>query len=136
MQGSHSVSFTVSDILALVLAFLGFVGTTGMLVMNLKVTTAVQAQKADFEKQFTKLELQIERGRLEASQEHSAVKLNIAELRTRIAEESNTQLSRMMRDIQNTFMNRQLSEQMHAQNTQRLDALGERLKQIEEKVNL
>jgi len=134
--GNHGVQFTVAEILAVVLAFLGAVGTTSMLIMNLKVTTAVQMQKAETTQQFSRIELQIERARSESNQEHSAVKLQLAELRTKIAEESNARLERMMRDVQNTYTDRRVSEQMHASNTQRFDEIIARMEKIEEKINL
>lgn len=141
------VSFTTSDVLALVLAFLGFVGTTGMLIMNLKVTSAVQEQRAAFEKEFAattaasaasfgKLELQLERTRLEMTRDHNQVKLDIAELRAKIAEDYSAQMQKVMADVQRTFMNRRVSEEMHASNSRRLDEMNERLQRIEEKINV
>lgn len=130
------MTFSVSDIIALVLAFLGLVGTTSVLVMNLKVTAAIQTQEANTEKKFAALELQIERSRSETARDHAQVKLDIANLRTKLAEDQNTLLSSLMRDVQGTFMNRQVSEGMHAENTRRLDELAVRLDRIEEKINV
>ena len=135
MKGSF-VALTVSDIIALTLAFLGLIGTGSMLIMNLKIRTAMQAQQVAFDGRFTSVELKVEGARLELSREHAKLELQIANFRTKVAEDQSLLLGKIMADMQERFTNRGASEAMHQANSQRLDAIDDRLERIEQKVNL
>ena len=131
-----TVTLSMSEVIALILAFFGFVGTTSMLVMNLQIRSSMQSQQVSFETKFSSVELKIENARLESSKEHSKVALEIANLRTKLAEDQGTLLAKVMTDMQNTFANRAAAETMHGANSQRLDGIDGRLEKLEEKINL
>jgi len=125
---------TTGDVIAVVLAFLGFIGTTSMLIMNLKVSSALSELKGSFEKELAKVELRIESARSESSRGTTGVQLELANLRTKLAEELSNMYNQVMRNMENTYMNRQTSITMHEANQKRLDLIERRLTSMEERL--
>jgi hypothetical protein len=101
---------TVSEIVSLVLAFLGFLGTISMLVMNLRVTGAMAELRASFAGDLAALKVQIAHTRGEFVQD----------LFSKLREAG--------------FITVRESERMHDENKARLNSIEERLGRMEERL--
>lgn len=112
---------------ALVLGALGFLGTTGTLIMNLSIRSAMRAGDL-------KIEQAVSVSRAEAAREAAELKVEMANLRTKVAEGQAGMYEKIMDNLQRTYMNRDVSQSMHAANTQRLDQIEKRLVSIEERL--
>lgn len=119
---------------ALVVGALGFIGTVGMLVMNLSIRTAMQTGDKHQSERANKIEGMISEARAEAAKEASELKVEVANLRTKIAEEHSAMYQRIMDNMDKTYMNREASVSMHNANTKRLDLIESRLTSIEERL--
>lgn len=130
--GNPIVNVSLSNVIALTLAFLGFVGTVSMLVMNLKVTGSMATQAATFEMRFSQVELKIVSASAQAGHDYGQVQVELANLRTELAGDH----ARFLQSLQSMFVNRDVSTTMHAANVDRLDKIDARLQRIEGKINL
>lgn len=112
---------------ALVLGVLGFLGTTGMLVMNLSIRSAMRSGDL-------KIEQAISVARSEAAREAADLKVELANLRTKVAEGQAGMYEKIMENMSRTYMNREASQSMHEANSQRLDRIEGRLTAMEERL--
>lgn len=122
------------EIVAIILAFLGFVGTTSMLIMNLRVTGAVKDLEAHFMRDLSKVELSIIKSSSAAKEDVGGLKLDLANMRTRLAEDASNQYSRIMSNMESGFASKQLALEQHTSNSKRLELIEGRLTGIEERL--
>jgi hypothetical protein len=122
------------EIVAIILAFLGFVGTTSMLIMNLRVTGAVKDLESHFLRDLSKVELSIEKSSSQSKEQIAGLKLDLANMRTRLAEDTAAQYQRIMTNMEAGFASKQLALEQHASNTKRLDLIEGRLLGVEERL--
>jgi len=122
---------TFGDIVTVV----SLLGTIALLIMNLRVKSAVADAEAQFTAQVNKVHLEIANARAAVTQETAGVKLEIANLRAKFAEEGATMYQKIMENMENTFENRQVSQSMHAANSKRLDDFGRLLERMDEKID-
>lgn len=101
---------TIPEILSFVMAFLGFLGTVSMLIMNLRVTSAMSELKASFTADLSKVQLEVAHTRGEF----------VSELFTKLREGG--------------FITVRESERMHEENRSRLGAIEERIGRMEERL--
>lgn len=134
MRGRVFNQMTAEAWVALVCAFLGFVGTVGMLIMNLSIRGAMQDGEKHQSERSAKIEGLISEARAGAAKDSSDLKVEVANLRTRIAEEHVAIYQRIMDSMDKTYMNREASVSMHQSNTKRLDMIEGRLATIEERL--
>lgn len=118
-----NVTFSLSNIIAIVLAFLGFVGTVSMLVMNLRVTNAMKDVKLD-----------IAQFRLISLEKQSGLELQIASMRLEISKEQSSLYKSITDNIQGFYAGRQEVQNMHASNVARLESIETRLRNVEERM--
>lgn len=122
------------EVIAIVLAFLGFIGTTSMLIMNLRVTSAVNGLEAHFKTDLAKVELSIVNSRAASQKDIGDLKLDLANMRTKLAEDTSSQYQRIMSNMESGFASKQISTEQHASNTKRLELIEGRLAGIEERL--
>lgn len=110
------MTLTGPEILSLLLACLGMLSSVGMLVMNLRVTSAMSELKSGFTVDLSKVELQI------------------ANLRADFAKEQAEMYRQVTTNLSTMYMNRKESEQMHLANSQRLDRIDSELRSLNERM--
>ena len=99
------MNISAQEILPMVIALGGFIGTIALLVLNLRVQAAMGEMRSAVTVELTRVELQMERARTEAAQDRA----NLYE--------------RIMETMARTFVNRDASDAMHRENSRRLDDL-------------
>jgi hypothetical protein len=123
---------------ALLLGLLGFLGTTGMLVMNLSIRSEMRAGDLKIERavnsEADKLSNAINLARSEAAKDNAELKVELANMRTKVAEGQVSMYQQIMDNMSRTYMNREASQSMHEANSKRLDGIDQRLTGIEERL--
>lgn len=99
------MGFNLQEVLTLVIACGGFVGTVALLILNLKVQGAM-----------AELRLDVANGRTEAARDR-------AELYEKI-----------MDTMRSTFVSREASDERHQANIKRLDSIDENLRTLSQRV--
>ena len=111
------MTITLTEIFSIVIAVLSFLGSVGMLVLNLSIKANIAASNLKLERDIAKVELQISNLRAEFVKE-------ISVLYQSIMTNANTQ-----------FMSRNESITMHAENKGRLDRIESKLNEIDKENN-
>jgi F0F1-type ATP synthase membrane subunit b/b' len=106
-------------IVALLLAFFGFVASVSGVILHLRVEKAFEAVQIDIQKIYTR----IEEGRAENTQQHSSVQISVEQLKTKVAELNAETYRQIMIETRKEFIDRDLADSKHAQNVHRLDNL-------------
>lgn len=122
----------------IVVALFGFLGSTSMLVMNLSIrssiSSAMRSQETHQNERMSKIEVLISEAKSTATREAAELKVDVANLRTKIAEANVTIYQQIMDSMDKMYANRQASELMHASNSKRLDMIETRLGSMEERL--
>lgn len=107
-------------LVALILAFFGFIGTVSGVIIHLNVRGVVQGMKTEV----AKLEVKIEGAKAEAKTFHGDVQLGLEQLKTKIAERDSERYKQLMSELRDTYADKGLSDQKHGENSKRLDTLS------------
>jgi hypothetical protein len=118
----RSGSFNMGD-LGGAIAALSFIGTLALLILNLRVSGAMSDLKIEVQATRTEFTVQI-----------SDTKLSIEKLRGDFYQEQTKLYSQIMTTGSTTYMSRDLSLQMHAQNVKSLEDLGKRIDDLTTRV--
>lgn len=113
-------------VVALILAFLGFVGTTAATMLHLQIRGVVK----DVSIEIAHIDTKIEVVRGEAERSHSSTQLSLAELKTALAQQDAANYKQIMAELRESYWDRNTTEAKHIQNTARMDVLTESLKEL------
>lgn len=114
-----------------ILTGLGLAGMVLMLVVNLKVSNGNLKVSNDVN---TKVSSEIKDLGSKFSQDLGNLKLDIANLKTDIAREYSQMYKQIMEIMEKTYMNKDMSREMHGSNTKRLDGFDTRFGVMEERL--
>lgn len=110
------MNVSAQEIVTFLIAVGGFLGTLLLLILNLKVSAAINSLRVTVTFDMKNVEIQMAHMRTEAAQDRA----NLYE--------------RIMENMTRTFVNRDASDAMHKANIQRLDSLEENLRMLSERV--
>jgi hypothetical protein len=110
------MTLTTGDVIAIILAFLGAVGTVLMLIMNLRVSGAMHEMRSGFTIELGKVQLEMAKMRADFAIDHAGLYKSI------------------MDNLGTAYVNRNESMAMHTSNTKRLELIESQLIRIEERL--
>jgi anaerobic ribonucleoside-triphosphate reductase len=113
-------------IVAIGLAFFGFVASVSGVILHLRVEKAFESVQTEIQKIYR----HIEQGRAENTQQHAAVQVSIEQLKTKVAELNAETYRQIMIETRKEFIDRDLADAKHVQNVQRLDNLTSGLHEL------
>ena len=113
MTKGKTVHLTGEMMIGLILAFLGFIGTTAGTMLHLNVRTVVQG-----------VDIKISAVRAEFLVGHKDVQLSIEQLKAKMSEAEIQQYKQIMQETRATFANAELMDAKHEANSARLDTLA------------
>lgn len=111
------VNVSAQELLTFIIAIGGFLGTIALLILNLRVGAAMSEMKSAVSADMGRLELQM------------------AHMRTEAAEDRSKLYEKIMETMAKTFVNRDASDAMHRENTNRMDHLKEQLAVLSQRVS-
>lgn len=110
------MSLSGQEIVTLIIALGGFLGTIALVILNLRVNGAMSELRSAVTEDMKNIELQM------------------AHMRTEAAEDRSMLYEKIMETMAKTFVNRDASDAMHRENSRRLDDLKEDLENLSQKV--
>lgn len=110
------------ELISVIIALFGFVGTVVMLVINLSIRASINALKTSFLVDIARVELALANLRTDVAKEATNGARELASLYKQITE-----------NVGINYMNRKESEAMHSANLRRLDNIEAELRDIQNK---
>jgi len=113
--------FDTSMIVAIILAFCGFVATVSGVILHLNVRAVVLSTKGEVSKLETKMTSADANVNLGLEQ----LKTKLAEQETKFAERENNRYRDFIIEMRSQYAGKELSEQKHTENSSRLNGLAQ-----------